>query len=120
VSTTLLATQLLSDTDVLALRRAGREIGRRLGLDVQDQVRVATALSEVGRAAVATGSARVVITVTPSPVRPTLRAEVVASAPLPVDGDSSDGGLPAARRLVDSLELDPNGARVVLTKVLGL
>ncbi|WP_251149882.1 ATP-binding protein [Cellulosimicrobium sp. Marseille-Q4280] len=120
MSTTLLATQLLSDTDVLALRRAGREIGRRLGLDVQDQVRVATALSEVGRAAVATGSARVVITVTPSPVRPTLRAEVVASAPLPVDGDSSDGGLPAARRLVDSLELDPNGARVVLTKVLGV
>ncbi|MCB7136124.1 ATP-binding protein [Cellulosimicrobium marinum] len=114
----LLATQLRTDTDVLALRRAGREIGRHLGLDTQDQVRVATALSEVGRAAVATGPVDVVITVVPVVAHAELHAEMVASAPLPTEGDPSDGGVPAARRLVDDLEIDPAGSRVVLTKRL--
>ena len=118
MSTTLLSTQLRTDTDVLALRRAGREIGRHLGLDTQDQVRVATALSEVGRAAVATGPVEVEITVAVT-ARPALRAEIAAAEPLPVEGSSSEGGIPAARRLVDTLELDPSGSRVVLTKALG-
>ena len=118
MSTTLLSTQLRTDTDVLALRRAGREIGRHLGLDTQDQVRVATALSEVGRAAVATGPVEVEITVAVT-ARPALRAEIAAAEPLPIEGSSSEGGIPAARRLVDTLELDPSGSRVVLTKALG-
>ncbi|MFC8922449.1 ATP-binding protein [Cellulosimicrobium sp. NPDC057127] len=115
----LLATQLRADTDVLALRRAGREIGRHLGLDAQDQVRVATALSEVGRAAVASGPADVTITVVAGVPHALLRAEVAASGPLPAEGSSSDGGIPAARRLVDGLDLDAPRRRVVLTKGLG-
>lgn len=114
----LLATQLRADTDVLALRRAGREIARLLCLDTQDQVRVATALSEVGRAAVATGPTDVTITVVTGVPHPQLRAEVVTDAPLPVEGASSEGGLPAARRLVDELELDASRRRVVLAKSL--
>ena len=114
----LLATQLRTDADVLALRRAGREICRQLGLDTQDQVRVATALSEIGRAAVATGTADVVIAVVPGVPQATLRAEITPEVPFAVDGDSSEGGVPAARRLVKGLEVAPTGARVVLTKLL--
>ena len=118
MSTTLLVTQLRSDPDVIALRRAGREICRRLGLDTQDQVRVATALSEIGRSAVASGTADVVVGVLPGLPHATLRAEIVAGTPFLVDGDSSDGGVPAARRLVRGLEVDPTGTRVLLTKPL--
>lgn len=118
MSTTLLVTQLRSDSDVIALRRAGREICHRLGLDTQDQVRVATALSEIGRSAVASGTADVVVGVLPGLPHATLRAEIVAGTPFLVDGDSSDGGVPAARRLVRGLEVDPTGTRVLLTKAL--
>lgn len=116
----ILATQLRSDADVLALRRAGREICRQLGMDTQDQVRIATALSEIGRAAVATGTADVVIAVIPGVPQGTLRAEITPDVAFVLDGDSSDGGVPAARRLVKGLEIDPTGARVVLTKLLGV
>ncbi|MFB8230247.1 ATP-binding protein [Cellulosimicrobium sp. NPDC055967] len=118
MSTTLLVTQLRSDSDVIALRRAGREICRQLGLDTQDQVRVATALSEIGRSAVASGTADVVVGVLPGLPQATLRAEIVAGTPFLVEGDSSDGGIPAARRLVRGLEVDPTGTRVLLTKSL--
>ncbi|MFD4993811.1 ATP-binding protein [Cellulosimicrobium cellulans] len=118
MSTTLLVTQLRSDSDVIALRRAGREICHRLGLDTQDQVRVATALSEIGRSAIASGTADVVVGVLPGLPHATLRAEIVAGTPFLVDGDSSDGGVPAARRLVRGLEVDPTGTRVLLTKTL--
>lgn len=118
MSTTLLVTQLRSDSDVIALRRAGREICHRLGLDTQDQVRVATALSEIGRSAVASGTADVVVGVLPGLPQATLRAEIVAGTPFLVEGDSSDGGVPAARRLVRGLEVDPTGTRVLLTKAL--
>ncbi|WP_336724897.1 ATP-binding protein [Cellulosimicrobium cellulans] len=118
MSTTLLVTQLRSDSDVIALRRAGREICHRLGLDTQDQVRVATALSEIGRSAVASGTADVVVGVLPGLPQATLRAEIVAGTPFLVEGDSSDGGIPAARRLVRGLEVDPTGTRVLLTKSL--
>jgi signal transduction histidine kinase len=40
---------------VFAARQLGREVAAELGLDRQDQVRVATALSEVGRSALVTG-----------------------------------------------------------------
>src|SRR6478609_7171301 len=116
----ILATQLRSDADVIALRRAGREICRQLGLDVQDQVRVATALSEMGRAAVATGTADVVIAVVPGTPQATLRAEITPDVAFVLDGDSSDGGVPAARRLVRDLEIEPAGTRVVLTKLLSV
>ncbi|WP_069387970.1 sensor histidine kinase [Cellulosimicrobium cellulans] len=114
----LLVTQLRADTDVLALRRAGREIARHLCLDTQDQVRVATALSEVGRAAVATGPADVTIAVVGGVPHARLRAEVVTREPLPAEGSSSEGGIPAARRLLDELDLDAPRRRVVLAKTL--
>ncbi|MBW8481857.1 response regulator [Actinomadura sp. PM05-2] len=45
----LLRVDIRDEDGVFAVRRAGREVAAAVGLDAQDQVRVATALSEVGR-----------------------------------------------------------------------
>ena len=47
--TEILRLNWLTDADVFGVRQRGREVAAALGLDRQDQVRVATALSEVGR-----------------------------------------------------------------------
>src|SRR4051794_24874546 len=47
--TELLRTVIAVEHDVFAVRQRGREAAAALGMDGQDQVRVATALSEVGR-----------------------------------------------------------------------
>jgi signal transduction histidine kinase len=90
---------------VFAARRLGRELAATLALDRQDQVRVATALSEISRSAVTAGltavivfgadEARLVLTVT-------------------VDGDVPADGIAAAARLMDSVALD--GRVVRMTK----
>ncbi|MFD0577697.1 ATP-binding protein [Dactylosporangium darangshiense] len=40
---------LREEHDVFVLRQRGREVAAALGMEYQDQVRVATALSEIGR-----------------------------------------------------------------------
>ncbi len=45
----ILTTAVAVEQDVFELRGAGRVIARALGLDPQDQIRLATALSELGR-----------------------------------------------------------------------
>jgi signal transduction histidine kinase/CheY-like chemotaxis protein len=115
----LLATRLEGDTDLLALRRAGREIARALGLDVHAQVRVATALSEVGRAAVALGPADVTIALDRGALPVLLRADLASAAALSTTGSAADGGVPAAQRLVDGVALDDDGRHVTLVVELG-
>ncbi len=83
--------------DVFAARRLGRELAAELGLEQQDQVRVATALSEVCRSTISTGqsaeiafgadAADLVLTVT-------------------VDREPADEGIAAASRLMDTLRAD--------------
>jgi signal transduction histidine kinase/CheY-like chemotaxis protein len=90
---------------VFAARRLGRELAAALGLEQQDQVRVATALSEVCRAAVSTGQV----------------AEIVFGADaadllltVTVDGERPDEGITAASRLMDTVKAD--GASIRMTK----
>ncbi|HEY1485863.1 MAG TPA: ATP-binding protein [Micromonosporaceae bacterium] len=45
----ILRSMIVTEQDVFAVRRQGRQIAASLGLEGQDQIRVATALSEVGR-----------------------------------------------------------------------
>ncbi|NVI90173.1 ATP-binding protein [Actinomadura sp. BRA 177] len=45
----LLRIEIADEAGVFAVRQAGRQVAAAVGLDHQDQVRVATALSEVGR-----------------------------------------------------------------------
>jgi signal transduction histidine kinase len=90
---------------VFAARRLGRELAAELGMDDRDQVRVATALSEVSRSAVTVGQtaviafgadkARLVLTVT-------------------VDGKPPEEGIVAAARLMDTAMAD--GQVVLLAK----
>ena len=94
------AIELGSEVDVFAARQGGREVAAAVGMDGQDLVRVATALSEVSRDVVASGGGRVVFSL-PSPGL--LRVVVTCNAVdrLPPSEDSA--GLAAAGRLVDGV-----------------
>ena len=61
--------------DIFAIRQLGREVAREVGLDKQDQTRLATALSEVARVMLATGGAEVRFMLTPDGV-PVLQVTV--------------------------------------------
>ncbi|MGI5241321.1 ATP-binding protein [Dactylosporangium sp. CA-139066] len=104
----LLRMVLSEDHDVFVLRQRGREVAAALGMEYQDQVRVATALSEIGRlvpGAVVTFSAAV-------EPRPHL-AIVVSSTRL---GMEIADGVAAAARLMDEVRVDDE--RIVLTRRL--
>ncbi|MFC7107765.1 hypothetical protein ACFQQB_49675 [Nonomuraea rubra] len=57
--TELIRVRLDADQDVFVLRRLGRAAAELAGLEPQDQIRVATALSEAGRELFGTGSTAV-------------------------------------------------------------
>ncbi len=88
--------------DVFALRQSGRAAAAAVGRDEADQVRIATALSELGREVVAHGvSATAVFAIAPDG---TLTIEI-AGFPRAVNGRRGNGatGLGAARKLVDEV-----------------
>src|SRR6266852_9226443 len=90
-------------TGVFAARQLGRGLAASLALDRQDQIRVATALSEISRSAVTAGRTAVVafgiddtdllVTVT-------------------VDGEAPAGGVAAAARLMDTVTTDGDVVRM--------
>jgi signal transduction histidine kinase len=78
--------------DVFAARRLGRELAAGLGLEHQDQVRVATALSEVSRSAITLGQTALI----------TFGADETSLVlSVTVDGAPSEDGIAAAGRLMD-------------------
>jgi signal transduction histidine kinase len=88
---------------VFALRGLGRQLAAGLGLEHQDQVRVATALSEISRSAVTEGQT----------------AEVVFGADagnllltVTVSGKPHPEGVTAASRLLDTAQADGNVIRM--------
>jgi signal transduction histidine kinase len=98
--------ELRREPDVFAARQAGREVAAAVGLEGQDLVRVATALSEVSRDVVAAGGGQVTFSLTPPDL---LTVELVTFRPAPQIGEQAavvGGGVEAAKRLVDSLTLD--------------
>ncbi|MFC4614350.1 ATP-binding protein [Cellulomonas algicola] len=111
--------ELLTDGDVVLLRQVGREAGGLLGLDGQDQVRLATALSEVGREVAGTAGGLAVLEVDGAPGAPELVVHVLGR---PARGGRGDvTGVTAAQRLVDRVDVtsDADGSRtVVLRKAL--
>jgi signal transduction histidine kinase/CheY-like chemotaxis protein len=118
-SSELLRTVVRTDADVLALRRTGREVAERLGLEPQDQVRVATALSEVGRSAAANGGGMATVTVREDSGGSTLVITVTTTVTMPVLGPVTEGGVPAARQLLDDVDVRSGPpTEVVLTKAL--
>ncbi len=115
----LATVELLDESDVVVLRQVGREAAEALGLERQDQVRLATALSEVGREVASGGRGRAVLAVTGGPV-PELVVHL-SGAPAPGTGRGEVTGVAAAQRLVDRVDLSvrADGDRlVVLRKAL--
>ena len=90
---------------VFAARRLGRELAAGLGLEQQDQVRVATALSEVSRSAVTLGQSAVIAF---GADETSLVLTVTFDGALPAEG------IAAAGRLMDSVV--PNEKVVRMTK----
>jgi signal transduction histidine kinase len=104
----LLQMALWVERDVFVVRQRGREVAAALGLEHQDQVRVATALSEIGRAMLAHGGANVTFSASTAPTQ-ALHVELVSAARL--DGTQDLGPDAAAvGRLVDTLAFTPGPA----------
>jgi signal transduction histidine kinase len=106
----LLRMAIRAEHDIFIVRQRARQIAAALGMERQDQVRVATALSEVGRQLLAEdGNATVRFEVRAEP-HPAL-AIVLA-----VHGLKGSDGLDAAGRLLDSVQRADD--QVVLTRRL--
>jgi signal transduction histidine kinase/CheY-like chemotaxis protein len=105
MSNQLARLDIRNQDDVFAARQLGRSVAAELGLELQDQVRVATALSEVSRSAV-------------QAARPMAidfgfdAADLVVS--VSCDGAPPEDGIAAANRLMDKITI--NGHVVVMTK----
>ncbi len=99
--------RLSREQDVFALRRLGRAAAELSGLEAQDQIRVATALSEIGRE-VAAGGAEVVFTLDGE-----LRITIEHAATTDPHGWEA---LALAGRLVDSVAADTGRGRITIIK----
>ncbi|WP_308195483.1 ATP-binding protein [Dactylosporangium sp. AC04546] len=104
----LLRLVLHDDHAVFVLRQRGREVAAALGMEHQDQVRVATALSEIGRQV----PGAVVSFTTEETPRPRLVIVVSGAA---VGTDVSEG-VAAAARLMDEVRVEDE--RIVLARRL--
>ncbi|MEV0383939.1 ATP-binding protein [Nonomuraea sp. NPDC050643] len=104
----LIRFRIAADQDVFVLRRLGRAAAELAGLESQDQIRVATALSEVGREILGPG-ANAVIELGERELLITL--EHFEGADL-----AGSEGVMLAGRLVDEVTLDDG--RVTLSKTL--
>jgi signal transduction histidine kinase len=116
--TPLLTVALRVERDIFLVRQRGREVAAAVGLEYQDQVRVATALSEVGRELLAAEGADVTFAVTAAPVQ-RLTVEMISLAPVPGDGRNGERTA-AVGRLVDefTIELGAGGTTVRLSRRL--
>ncbi|RAY11564.1 hybrid sensor histidine kinase/response regulator [Actinomadura craniellae] len=107
----LLATEIRGEEDIFTVRRVGREAAAAAGLDTQDQVRVATALSEVGRELFAQAGEVAVRFVLDGAAGEALLLEM--SHPHE-SGEPPATGLDAAARLMDTVDRTREGDRVVV------
>jgi signal transduction histidine kinase len=113
----LLRMRIRVEQDIFFVRQLGREVARAVGLESQDQTRLATALSEVARLMRASGDTDVVFFASTVPI-PTLRVEMVNS--VTGDGARLRPQLGAVGRLVDRMEVgdDGNGTVVRMSRRL--
>ncbi|MGK5737441.1 sensor histidine kinase [Micromonospora sp. URMC 103] len=110
----LLRMALRVEHDIFLLRQRGREVAAAVGLEHQDQVRVATALSEVARDLLGSaGGADVTFHVDDAADgRQHLRVDLAPIRPLP--GGRYDPQSGAVARLVDSLGVIGSGRDTVV------
>src|ERR1700730_16296566 len=90
-------------TGVFAARQVGRGLAVSLSLDRQDQIRVATALSEISRSAVTAGLTAVIAFGVDD-------ADLLLTVTL--DGEPPADGVAAAARLMDRVDTDGRAVRM--------
>ncbi|SDT72906.1 sensor histidine kinase [Actinoplanes derwentensis] len=108
----LMRMRLRVEQDIFVVRQLGREVARSLGLEAQDQTRVATALSEVCRVLLAGGrETDVTFAVDPNGV-----TSLSVTMTYPVTGQASQlaGKLQQVGRLVDTMEVDDDGTATIV------
>ncbi|MFC4110169.1 ATP-binding protein [Micromonospora zhanjiangensis] len=102
--------------DIFVVRQRGREVALAVGLENQDQIRIATALSEVARYLLGrVGGADVTFLAPPATAGcgPVLRIDLTALGAVPADELRHGQSVPVGR-LVDSLDVDDRGAATVV------
>ncbi|MFI6821368.1 sensor histidine kinase [Micromonospora sp. NPDC050187] len=110
----LLQMALRAEPDIFVLRQRGREVATAVGLEYQDQIRLATALSEVARDLVhsVTGADVAFYVVGMDEGRRVLRVDLAPLRPFGPAGYEPTSG--SVARLVDTLELTPaDGVTVI-------
>ncbi|WNG32813.1 response regulator [Archangium violaceum] len=115
MSASIFQAELRTGQDVVNTRQRGRHIAQALGFDGQDQVRIATAISEVARLAVSEANGHIEFLLEDSP-EPSLVVRVLApnSNHGLVAGNTPDTlrpgpALAPAQRLMDRMALRPGG-----------
>ncbi|MFC7241958.1 sensor histidine kinase [Catellatospora aurea] len=103
----LLQLVLRREQDVFAIRQRGREAAAALGLEHQDQIRIATALSDISRQLLA-GPSPVEVAFRVHGRPPHLRIDLAVAGPVNRDA------LRPAGRLVDVLQVSERGQETVI------
>jgi signal transduction histidine kinase len=116
----LLRTAIGVEHDVFVVRQRGREVATSIGLEGQDQVRVATALSEVGRQMFAQlGPVVVVFDAVTGP--DALMVSATAQAPVePAVLDVLTDEIAPARRLMETWRIERGTGHVTIVMGRGL
>ncbi|MBB2912185.1 signal transduction histidine kinase [Streptosporangium becharense] len=109
----LIRIHIRDDQDIFAMRKLGREVAETVGLEAQDQIRVATALSEIGRELLGEGTDGASVAFLLG------REGLLVTIDFPAKNDiASADGVMLAGRLVDLIRLDPAGGRISMVKRL--
>jgi signal transduction histidine kinase len=102
---TILTLALAAESDVFSARQIGRDFSLALGLDRLDAVRVATALSEIGREVIMAGGGEMTFAfLPPDRISVTIVAAQGRNRALP-RGPGWEASLDAASRLMDEVDV---------------
>ena len=109
-----------TETDVLIARRRARDLAESLGFDTTDQVRIATAISELGRVIGAAGATAEVDFLVDRLDRSALQITARPDRPVtPTQPPTSVTGLVAIRRLMDRVVVgDDNSITMTKTRAV--
>ena len=108
----LLRVRIRAEQDVFLVRQLGREVAKAVGLEGQDQTRIATAISEVGRVMLAAGYDADVAFIAPGSQKPTLWVEM--ENPVPGEDGRLAPELAQVGRLVDTMEVGDGATGTVV------
>ena len=103
----ILTVLVRQEVDVVAARQRARQIASVVGFPNQDQVRIATAVSELTRHASRRGGGRVEFAIVAAAHPQSLDVAVIWDGP--AEDDAVDAGIIGSRRLMDSFEVESDG-----------